>query len=254
MNWCGMLRADIVNIGLLKKMKESGCQFIGYGFESYSPIVLKSMNKGIKPEDIKNALHLTMEAKINVLAGFIFGDIAETKETAKETLDYWKDNAQAQINLFFIQPYPGSELYKYCLKKGIIKDKLDYIQNQMSPDSRINMTEKMSDREIRELNNVLLVLFNKYAKFVRPVFMKKMSANVYMFKIKCPYCHAEAVYKNCFVPNPFMYGFHLICRNCHMRFVLVSAVQRIAYRFYSRTRSMRNRYVLIKTKLKRMFV
>ncbi|MCX6746789.1 MAG: radical SAM protein [Candidatus Pacearchaeota archaeon] len=254
LTWNCQFLTGSVETQILKMMKDAGCEAISYGFESFSPTVLKSMRKPITPEQIDFALKETLKAKIAVQANFIFGDPAETKETAKETLDYWKKNANTQINLFFVQPYPGSDLYKYCIEKGIIKDRLDYIQNRMSPDARINMTKEMSDKEIHDLGDEILILFSKYAKFVRPISMKKTNSNIYAFKVKCPYCHEEIVYKNYFIPNPFMYGFHLVCRNCHMQFVLVGAIQRIAYRFYSKTRSIRDKYVSIKLKLGRMFV
>ncbi|MCX6746790.1 MAG: radical SAM protein [Candidatus Pacearchaeota archaeon] len=252
--WNSQYIVSNVDAEILKVMKDAGCEMVGYGFESFSPIVLRSMRKPITPKQIDFALKETLKVNMGVQGNFIFGDPVETKETAKETLDYWKKNAQAQITLGFVQPYPGSDLYKYCLKKGMIKDKLAYIQNQMGSDSRINMTEKMSDKEIQELSDSLLVLFSRYAKFVKPISMKKMKKNVYAFEIKCPYCYKKLLYKNCFIPNKFTYGFHLTCRNCHMRFVLVSAIQKIAYRFYSGTRKIRNRYVSIKTKIRRMSV
>ena len=41
-------------------------------------------------EDTNNDTNV--EFKMNIRGNFIFGDIAETKETARETLDYLKKN------------------------------------------------------------------------------------------------------------------------------------------------------------------
>jgi len=61
---------------------------ISYGFESYSPVVLQSMKKHTTPDQIHSAIHATLDKHISIQGGFIFGDIAETLETAQETLDF----------------------------------------------------------------------------------------------------------------------------------------------------------------------
>ena len=77
---------------LLRILKDSGCKVVSYGFESISDDVLKSMKKPITAEKIDNALKLTLKQGLAIQANFIFGDIAETKSTAYETLNYWKKN------------------------------------------------------------------------------------------------------------------------------------------------------------------
>jgi radical SAM superfamily enzyme YgiQ (UPF0313 family) len=251
LKWHCQLTVNTVDKEMLKTMKNSGCEMISYGLESFSPTVLKSMRKPTTPQQIDKAFKETLDAKIGIQGNFIFGDIAETKETAKQTLDYWKKNANAQISLGFVEPYPGSEIYKHCLKKGIIKDRLYFIENQMGSDARINMTEHMTDKEIKELNETLLLFFSKYAKFVRPLSLKKTSKKIYSLRVKCPYCKKETAYQNCFIQNRFTYGFHLLCRECHMRFVVVSLPQKLAYQYYTKTRKIRDYYVKIKKKFKK---
>ena len=53
---------------------------------------------------------------------FIFGDKAETYESAQKTLQWWRDHRQYNVHMTLIKPYPGTEIYKWCLQKGIIKD------------------------------------------------------------------------------------------------------------------------------------
>lgn len=250
--WNCQLLVNTVDEDMLKTMKDAGCNNISYGFESFSPTVLKSMKKPITPQRIDKALNETLDANIGIQGNFIFGDIAETKETARETLKYWnKNNRTRQISLGFIQPYPGSYIFNHCLERGIIKDKINYIKNVMSPDNRINMTEKMSDEEIHKLSMEILRLFRKYFKFVTPKNLKVLSKKdkTYEFDFNCPYCKKTIHYKNCFLENKFTYGFHIICRNCHMRSVLVGPIKKIAYKHYTKTRAIRNYYVYIKKQL-----
>ena len=120
LKWTCQLSVIDVDDKIIKTLKDAGCYSISYGFESYSPKVLKSMKKPITPQQIDKAIKLTLKHGLDIKGGFIFGDRAETKETAKTTLDYFK-KIRGKVNLDFIQPYPGSEIYKHCVKKGIIK-------------------------------------------------------------------------------------------------------------------------------------
>jgi len=156
--WMCQLMVSVVDDPLLKELKAAGCVAISYGFESYSPIVLKSMKKSITPEQINFAFHTTVKNKLNVQANFIFGDIAETNETSKETLGWWIKNAKSQIFLGFVRPYPGSELYNHCIKKGIIQDELFFVKEQINSTEILNMTDKMSDKDFNNLKKLKLNL------------------------------------------------------------------------------------------------
>jgi radical SAM superfamily enzyme YgiQ (UPF0313 family) len=208
---------------MLELMKEAGCEAISYGFESFSATVLKSMRKPITPEQIDFALKATMAAKIGIQANFIFGDPAETVETARETLEYWKRECKAQVNLLFIQPYPGSVIYERCITKGIIKDKIDYIKNKMTRDIIVNMTDTMSDEELATLANEINFLRQKFGKFVVPTSVNKKREGTHEVKVKCPFCKKETLYRNYFLQNRLFYAtYGLSCRECNMRFNVVS--------------------------------
>lgn len=255
LRWIAQVRVDAVNKETLRIMKEAGCEAISYGFESFSPIVLKSMQKNITPEQIDTAFRETLKANMAIQANFIFGDIAETKETAKVTLDYYKKNCKGQIGLGFIQPYPRSKIYQHCIKKGIIKDKLDFIKNKIGQaGSRglwLNMTDKMTDKEILELKKEILNSTSKYCKFVTPISLEKEAKGTYKVRAKCPFCKKEITYGNCLLHSKISYGFYVTCRNCHMRFFIVSLLQKIGYRYYPYVRAIRDFYLNIKDFFKR---
>lgn len=242
--WSCQLMVTSVDEKILKTLKDAGCYSISYGFESYSPIVLKSMRKPITPEKIDYALKETMKAGIAIQANFILGDIAETTETAKTTIDYWKKECRGQVGLGFVQPYPGSDLYKHCIKKGIIKDKFDYIKNKMGSDAYWNMTDSMTDEEIDNLNNEILDSIRKYAQFKIPskIETENKSKCLYALTVQCPFCKKNIRYGNCYLPNKKSFGIFFLCRSCGMRFFAVSSIQRFAYRFYPQIKAIRNFY------------
>jgi len=249
-NWIPQLTVHNIDPDTLKIMKDSGVNLISYGFESMSPIVLKSMNKPITPQMIEKTFKETLNEKIGVQANFIFGDIAETKETAKTTLDWWKKNSNGQINLGFIVPYLGSQDYKYCIKNNIIKNKKDYIERDMNPSLKLNMTS-MDLKEFSQLKKNVLNATSKFCKFIAPR-LKKVNED-YEITIKCPYCNKTHTYKNVILKTKFMnkwnFGFRLICRNCFHSFYCVSDLKKIGYKFYPLLRKFRD-YQLKKSKIK----
>jgi radical SAM superfamily enzyme YgiQ (UPF0313 family) len=250
LRWSCQLRVEIFNKELLEIMKNSGCEIIGYGLESYSNKVLKSMKKNISPEQINIALKHLFKSKMALQGFFIFGDVAETTKTAEETLDYFENNCIGQVGLGFIQPYPGSEIYKRCLEKGIIKDRLDFIKD-LNVWQWFNMTESMSDKEIIDLKKNILEKISKNTKFTKCIKKKKLKNGKYEVHTKCPFCKEKLIYKNCKIDNIFSYGFSLICRNCFLRFFVVSKIQKIAYSNYAKIRSLRDLQLKIKRFLKK---
>jgi anaerobic magnesium-protoporphyrin IX monomethyl ester cyclase len=230
--WFCQLSVITVDEEILKKMKEAGCGLISYGFESFSPEVLRSMKKPITPEQIDKAFKMTLRNDLGVQANFIFGDLKETKETAKTTLEYWKSNCMGQVSLGFIQPYPCSEIYKSCVERGIIKDKLDFIKNRTYGVEVINMTEKMSDDEIKELNRELQYLTSKYTYKSTPNSIKKMDNGRFIIEVKCPFCKKSIVYKNYHLQEgKLFFKSYIICRECNKRFYIVSKPLRLILRF-----------------------
>lgn len=244
--WNCQLSVKTVDKKTLKLLKDSKCHAISFGFESYSQIVLKSMRKPITPQQIDKALKLSMEVGLGVQGSFIFGDVAETKETAYETLNYWKKNCKGQIKLGFIQPYPGSEIYKNCIKKGIIKDKLYFIKNKISHTNWLNMTNNMTNQEILQLKKDILEARRRYSYYIVPYKIKKIGKKKYDLLVKCPYCKETINYKNCFLDNKFHYNMYVSCRNCHMRFFIVSSLYKFGVDYYEELDFLRRNYLLIR--------
>lgn len=244
--WACQLSVINIDKELLKTLKDSGCNMVSFGFESYNQGVLRSMRKPITPKMIDNAIKLCREVNIGIQGNFIFGDIAETKETAKETLDYWKENCKGQILIGFIQPYPGSEIYKRCIKKGIIKDKLDFIKNKINHTNWYNMTDNMTDEEVLQLKKDILEARRKYASYLIPEKIENIDKEKYNLHKICPFCNKEQTYENCFIKNKLYYVKVKSCRDCNMRFFLVSRLYKFTMDYYQELDFFRSGYLSIK--------
>ncbi len=143
MKWQVQMRVDNADKEMLDAMHDAGCYCISYGLESGSNTVLKSMKKHITIEQSVKALELTYQANIGVQGNFIFGDTAETLDTAAETFEAWLKLRKHNIYMVPIEVYPGTGLYHRAIEAGIIKDKLEFIANGCYS---INVT-KMTDEE-----------------------------------------------------------------------------------------------------------
>jgi radical SAM superfamily enzyme YgiQ (UPF0313 family) len=114
----------------LENAKKAGCYFFSYGLESASPMVLASMNKRTKPAQIIQAIEMANSTRVGFGGNFIFGDVAETPETIRETFNFFSKYCDGLHTYFaYIQPYPGSKLFDDCIKKGIITDKLEFYKH-----------------------------------------------------------------------------------------------------------------------------
>ncbi|RJR34090.1 MAG: radical SAM protein [Deltaproteobacteria bacterium] len=221
--WNCQMRVDTTDEDLIKTMKDAGCNLLLLGLESYSQVVLDSMRKKTTPQQIDNTLNLARKANLSVQGNFIFGDVAETKETANETLTYWKNNHDifgAGVSLDFIQLYPGTKLYKHAVEKKIIKDEIDFVENHIF--DRINVTEKIIDKDFDHLFTELIEARFKYSKYLLP-FKKKKRNGVWEVSVKCPYCKNVSIYRN-YIPPGFR-SYHrndICCQVCRLRFYLVS--------------------------------
>ncbi|VVB82958.1 Ribosomal protein S12 methylthiotransferase RimO [uncultured archaeon] len=248
--WCS-LWVGTVDEKMLNTLKDAGCFYVGFGFESYSKKVLQSMKKPITPEQIDNAIKLCMKVNMPVVGNFIFGDIEETKETAEETLNYWKENCRGQVKLFFIHPYPGSEIYKSCLDRGIIKDELNFIKNEIHHTYIRNMTKNMSEEEFEKLKKDIYELTRTSIPYKVPFKVKKEKDKKYSIYVRCPYCKKESVLKNSLIQNKKYFSSQIICRECHMKYNVCSRLYKFTMDNYVQLDFLRRNYLIYRDKFLR---
>jgi len=241
------MRVSGLKDDMLDEMRDAGCYFVSYGFESYSPVVLKSMKKGIKPEQIHHAVHATADRGISIQGNFIFGDKAETKQTVQETLEFWKDHKEAGIMLGFIIACPDSAMYRHCIAKGLIRDRLDFIENHLF--DILNMTN-MSDDEFLAMRALVTKYSLLYTSKTVPLQRTPTSLT-----LKCPHCSVVTEYRN-FVVTGSKMNKMMYCRKCRKRFFAVSRSHHVFYRIRgasmtTATYKMKMKLRTVRKKLKR---
>jgi radical SAM superfamily enzyme YgiQ (UPF0313 family) len=144
-----MTRLDRVNEEILGVLKNSGCSEITLGLEHINDKILKSMQKKTTFSMVEPAYNKALESGIKPQGNLLFGDVAETLETAREALNWWKTHRHYNINLAHIMTFPGSHIYKEACKRGIIKDRVKFLRDGCPI---VNITN-MSDSEWHEMKD-----------------------------------------------------------------------------------------------------
>lgn len=153
------VRANLVDeemVGILKSIKTKS---VGIGIESGSPRILKILKCGtVTVEQNYRAVRLLREAGIKVGGYFMMGYPGETVEDIHKTMEFIKksnvDTGQTMIAI----PYPGTELWKICIEKGIVSEDMDWNKVQSDFEKDVDGTVIVSEIDRKEL-------FRLYMKF-----------------------------------------------------------------------------------------
>jgi len=222
------LRVDCADAEILDALKSCGNVVIGLGLESMSPVVLKSMRKHITPEQTKKCLELIAERNLVPQGVFIFGDPAETLETAKETIDFIRNNPQLTrggVFTGFIIPFPGTKIYKDAVKNGIIKDEAEFIKDISSPSYNLLNFTQLSERDFEKLKNMVYSAWHELRIRTTPkmIYRYPMEDRVRVsIVVECPHCKTLLHYSN--TGDPYRSAVPVVCKNpdCNGRFDIVS--------------------------------
>ncbi|MBF0481614.1 MAG: B12-binding domain-containing radical SAM protein [Desulfovibrionaceae bacterium] len=186
--WHTQLRVDSVDEGAIEAMREAGCYHVQYGLESMSPAVLASMGKKITPRQIVAALELTHKKGTEAYGAFIFGDPAETLASIDETVGWWLANRRYSIHLAPIICWPGSKNYLAAVEKGLIKDKLAFIEAGCPP---VNLTG-LDDAVYHRVVALLLIASETLLLPAKLVEAAAKAPYVYDIACRCPHCAGMA--------------------------------------------------------------
>jgi len=116
---CG--RIGLMDEELLREMKRANCRCISYGIEFGSQRMLDFVNKRITIKQIYDTVKITNKAGIPIKGLFMMGYPTETKEEIKQTIQLAKNLDLDYLAVSIVTPYPGTDLYEYCQKNGMLR-------------------------------------------------------------------------------------------------------------------------------------
>ena len=109
-----------VQPSIVQIMKDAGCAYISFGFESASDKVLnQDIGKGQLRVHEQKTIDAVKLAKLHPITTFMIGNPHENIDDLMETVDFWIQNG-AEVDPFICTPYVGSPLY-YNYKDFILQ-------------------------------------------------------------------------------------------------------------------------------------
>lgn len=224
LNWMVQLHVNCADDHILQRMKETGASYISYGVESMSQEVLVSMQKKSKKERIHSVLGNTFDKKIGIQGNLIFGDSAETLETANESMDWWAENERYKIWVNRLLVYPGSPDYIQAVRDGLITDRVGFIEDLDAV--RINISQ-MNDADLDglsakiQLAHRVLLDFGKLVKFEKEAEIDPLRGESWNIVWDCPRCDHHNDYRRVLLDRWDNYhAIRLTCRGCRSRYDL----------------------------------
>ena len=94
-------------------------RWLALGIESASEHVRADVDKGYRPEAIARSVGLVREAGIHVMANYIFGLPEDDHASMQLTLDFAQELNTEFANFFSAMAYPGSQLYRDAVARGL---------------------------------------------------------------------------------------------------------------------------------------
>lgn len=96
---------------IIEIMKNSGCAYISFGFESASDKVLsQDIQKGQLRTHLQKTIDTLKNAKMTPISTFMIGNMHEDINDLMESVDFWIKNG-AEIDPFICTPYVGSPIF-----------------------------------------------------------------------------------------------------------------------------------------------
>jgi radical SAM superfamily enzyme YgiQ (UPF0313 family) len=162
------VRADCLNLELLKKMKLSGAKSIFIGVESgdqqiLDNVICKNLDLNRVVEFAKNARQIGLKTG----AFYIIGFPGETKENMQRTVDFALDlkrKYDVGMHLFMATPSYGTKLYDECKAKGYIQEDLTwnaFAQARQPKGIPLITTDAFTPAEVKEIAVNALAKYKK---------------------------------------------------------------------------------------------
>ncbi len=166
------------DLNLLPLMKKAGCRMLMTGFEFGYDEAFKAVRKGrVSVEMARAFADRAHELGFIVHGCFMIGAPGETRETARQTIDFAKSLPLDTIQITGIAVYPGTTMYEWAKQNGFIlaKDWTEWLTPEGEQRTIVSYPQ-LSAAEIDELIDVGLKEF-----YLRPAQMWRMLISIRSF-------------------------------------------------------------------------
>lgn len=136
-------RADTVRAENIEYLREHRFYRFNFGFESADQRILDIILKGTTVEQNIQAYSILKQYSYDEWNTFMVGVPGENIESVNNLIKLIRNHKMKLSGLFYCTPYPGSILYDWALKKGLIKNEDKYLEKVSNRDANllsINLT------------------------------------------------------------------------------------------------------------------
>lgn len=121
-SWGCTTRVDAVDESLLNCMRRAGCKVISYGVETSDLQILKTIGKGISPDEVRSVVKQTKNAGIEADLNFLIGLPGDSAEKIESSWRFYKDLDPYSIGSTLVLPYPETRLYEMAKGMGMVRE------------------------------------------------------------------------------------------------------------------------------------
>lgn len=168
--WMANARVNTVDKEMLQAMKDAGCIRVDFGVETGDPLVRRLMRKNITSHQIRSAHRIAHEVGLSTGSFAMVGNLGETKESAKMTVELLKDIGD-DVMVSIACPFPGTELYQIAKARGFI-DTEDWDRYVTSPVYSTDFYPVMRTEYLNE-DEIMESFYYIHSFFVRRKFQRR---------------------------------------------------------------------------------
>lgn len=128
--WTAYIRGDCFSEDMAAAMKKAGCHQVLMGIETGNDAVAARIGKAIDRARYKETVEIAHRHGLEVRGSFIIGNMDETPQSMRDTLDFAMDLDIDLFQLNISTPYPGTALFNEASEKGWLKHRNWYSYGQ----------------------------------------------------------------------------------------------------------------------------
>ena len=146
-------RVDLIDEEICELLVKMGVIYIDFGIESGNQRILNFLNKKITIEQIENAISLCRKYDFQIGGTFMIGSPTETDREMLTTLSFLKKLNLDRFDFYTVVPYPGTPLYEFCKKNGLLTESLNF---ESLKQRNVDSSEILSEQDIINNKQILL--------------------------------------------------------------------------------------------------
>jgi radical SAM superfamily enzyme YgiQ (UPF0313 family) len=123
------IRANLAEKPLMARLKQAGLRRTAFGVETGNPEILKTIDKNIDHDTIREAFKNCKAVGLETIGFFIIGLPGETRQTMQDTINFAVELDPLIANFSMMTPYPGTKVYEIVKRQGrlLVTDWEDYV-------------------------------------------------------------------------------------------------------------------------------